>query len=187
MASKVAVQVGKTIDLIAEGSRASLPYPAAGYGGHELVVSPSGKYLALFLYSGQSEVGWELFELPTLRHIGGLPYVFGEGAAPVFSADEKGLAMLSTLRDIEPDDDDPDATVIDWAELRLQPLPTGALSTCTIQLRFEEPPEEREPEYPRIVHLGTAEVTMALPWGGQRTLPLPLPRATEIPGPSTEA
>ncbi len=83
-----------------------LPCPSHGYGGHELVVSPHGLYLALFLYSGQSEVGYELFALqPTLQHLGGLPYVFGEGEAPVFSADDRWLAMMwETYNDWSSDD-----------------------------------------------------------------------------------
>jgi hypothetical protein len=93
VALKVNVYIAKTIDLVAEGRRVSLPYPASGYGGHELVVSPSDRYLALFLYSGQSEVGWELFELPGLRHIGRLPYIFGEGEPPVFSAGQSRVQL----------------------------------------------------------------------------------------------
>jgi hypothetical protein len=52
-------------DLRLEYGRAviTLPYPNAGYGGHELVRSPDGRHLAVFLYSGQSEQGWELFQL----------------------------------------------------------------------------------------------------------------------------
>ncbi|HEX5634951.1 MAG TPA: hypothetical protein VFX50_17025, partial [Gemmatimonadales bacterium] len=63
-----------------ELARAPLPYPVAGYGGHELVLSAQERYLALFLYSGQSEVGYELFGFrPELVHLGGFAYVFGEG------------------------------------------------------------------------------------------------------------
>jgi hypothetical protein len=182
---KIEVEVADTIDVVANGARASVPFPSAGYGGHELVVLGSERFLALYLFSGQSEVGWELFELqPQLRHLGGLPYLLGEGHPPVFSADEKWLAMVSTLRDIGPDEDDPDALAIDWAEVRLQPLPGGPVAACTLRLRFDEPPPEREPEYPRLVMVGPPEpLELELPWGGRCYVPFPLQHSFVLPGP----
>lgn len=185
----IQVEIGGTIDVVANGARVSLPYPSRGCGGHELVVSASGRYLALFLYSGQGELGWELFELrPRLRHLGGLPYVSGEGRAPVFSADEKWLAMVSTLRDIGPDideDDDPDGLEIAWAEVRLQSLPDGPVEVCTLRLRFDEPPPEREPEYPSLVMLRPPEpIAVELPWGERCDVPFPLLHSFVLPGPT---
>ncbi len=182
---QIEVEVAETIEVVANGSRVSIPIPSAGYGGHELVGSSSERFLALFLYSGQSEVGWELFELrPQLRHVGGLPYVFGEGHSPVFSPDERWLAMVSTIRDIGPDDDDSDALEIDWAEVRLQPLPHGPLAVCTLRLKFAQRPAEREPEYPVLVVVRPPEpLRVDLPWGGQCLVPFPLPAAISAPGP----
>src|SRR5262245_41871257 len=88
---------GLTVQWIAGGATGEivLPYPQFGHGGHELVVSPNEDYLALYLFSGQSEQGWELFSLvPELRHVGSLPYVEGEGDPPQFSLDGRWLAMM---------------------------------------------------------------------------------------------
>ncbi len=93
--------------------------------------------------------------------------------------------MVSTLRDIGPDDDEPDALVIPWAEVRLQPLPHGPLALCTLILRFEAPPAEREPEYPRLVEVSPPEPLLAeLPWGGQCRVPFPLPATFVTHGPA---
>ena len=138
----------------------------------------------LHLFSGQGEFGWELFELPRLRRIGGLPYVRGEGHPPVFSADERWVATISTLRDIGPDDDDPDAVEIDWAEVRLQPVAAGPLAVCTLRLRFGAPPAEREPEYPQLIAVRPPNaIEVLLPWGARCTLPFPLPMTLVVPGP----
>src|SRR5262245_20710448 len=44
-------------------AHATIPSPADGLGGYELVLSAEERYLALFLFSGQSEVGYEVFSL----------------------------------------------------------------------------------------------------------------------------
>jgi hypothetical protein len=49
---KLDVEIGETIDVVGNGARVSLPFPSQGYGGHELVVSPSARYLGLNLYFG---------------------------------------------------------------------------------------------------------------------------------------
>lgn len=83
-----------------EAQFVTLPYPHNGYGGHEIVVSKNEKYVALWLYSGQSEVGYELFEVaPKLRHLTSLPYQLGEGDAPKFSPDAQYLVMLARTHD----------------------------------------------------------------------------------------
>jgi hypothetical protein len=180
------VLVGETIDISSGGERVRLPIPGAGYGGHEVVMSASGRHVALYLFSGQSEFAWELFELePRLRHVGGLPYVFGVGHPPVFSNDETSLAVVSTTRDIGPDDDDPGSVVVDWAEVRVLSLPDGPISLCEIRLEFDAPPAEREPEYPRVAAVQAGEgVTLELPWGGECRIPLPLPRVFVVRGPT---
>src|SRR5579884_4035686 len=77
-------------------STITLPYPRAGYGGVILSISPQARYAAALLYSGQSETGYELFALaPSLQHIGGLPYIYGEedGTPMQFSPDEALVAV----------------------------------------------------------------------------------------------
>src|SRR5262245_14852795 len=96
-AGKLTFEVDEELLLTLGDARAVLSYPHLGFGGHALVVSADESYLALFLFSGQSEQGWELFELPSLKHLGGLPYSEGEGDAPRFSSDSKWLAMLVTV------------------------------------------------------------------------------------------
>src|SRR5690349_3233306 len=60
-------------------STISLPYPSRGYGGTVLSISRQARYAAALLYSGQSEVGYELFALaPRLRHVASFPYMCGE-------------------------------------------------------------------------------------------------------------
>lgn len=119
--------------------RTELPSPQAGFGGSEIVVSPDQHWAALFVYSGQSEQGWELFELaPTLRHVGGLPYVRGEGMAPAFSPDSRYLAMAvvgeaagwterATGRHAEDILDasaaEDESVLVDWAVLYWQRIP----------------------------------------------------------------
>lgn len=119
-----------------------LPVPSSGYGGSELVVSPDQRWAALFIYSGQSEQGYELFALePTLVHVGGLPYVQGEGTVPVFSPDSRWLAMVMTtgprvrgtgeyaeevLGDGEGD------VLIDWATVHVQRMPDGPIISVVL-------------------------------------------------------
>src|SRR5215831_21219050 len=75
-------------------ARTAIPYPTAGCGGYEILLSAKERYLAMFLYSGQSEVGYELFYFrPLLRHICSFGYVFGESLGPVFSSDECRLGL----------------------------------------------------------------------------------------------
>jgi hypothetical protein len=77
-------------------STVALPYPSAGYGGVVLSISRQARYGAALLYSGQSEIGYELFSLaPSLKHIAGLPYMCGETdlTAMQFSPDESLVAV----------------------------------------------------------------------------------------------
>ena len=135
---RVVFEVGKSLTMqwIAGGGTGEivLPYPWHGYGGHELVVSPDEDYLALYLFSGQSAQGWQLFSLvPELRHVGSLPYVEGEGDPPQFSPDGQWLAMLVAVEprardtgeyfESTSDASASDTVVVDWARLYVQHLP----------------------------------------------------------------
>jgi hypothetical protein len=167
----------------------ALPYPRAGYGGHELVVSPDESLLAVYLFSGQSEQGWELFALaPELRHLGGLPYARGEGDAPQFSPDGAWLAMLVAVpvRVRDSDDDfeavsDPqrdDVVLVDWAHLHIQRVPAGEIERHALGVRVprsldpDELGEWRTYEAMRFVAADCLELTM--PWGERITCSLPL-------------
>src|SRR5262249_4576121 len=51
-------------------ARAAITYPPRGCAGYELLLSASERYLTMFLWSGQSELGYELFHFrPYLQHI----------------------------------------------------------------------------------------------------------------------
>ena len=65
-----------------------------GIGGVELVVSPDERSVAVFLFSGQSSQGYELFSLEPLVRIGGLAETHGHGSAPRFSPDSRYLVSL---------------------------------------------------------------------------------------------
>jgi len=98
-----------------------------GIGGVELVVSPDERFLAVFLFSGQSTQGYELFSLDPLVRIGGLPETRGHGSAPSFSPDSQHL--LSLIDEVPrlrttgaffeecQDDDSDERAVVDLAHL----------------------------------------------------------------------
>lgn len=171
----------------------SLPCPRAGYGGHELVVGRNEDYLALFLYSGQSEQGWELFTLaPQLRHVGGLPYVDGEGDAPQFSPDGQWLAMLVAIAPrvrgsgaYFEDASDPDATgsvVVDWARLYVQRLPDREIACHSVGALVPAALDPDEVEswttYGAMRFAAANTIELTSPWHERITCPLPI---TDVP------
>lgn len=176
--------VGITVTLVdrvsgVERAAVRLPYPSAGYGGHELVVSPHGRYLALFLYSGQTEVGYELFELvPELAHCGSLPYQFGEGDQPVFSADERWLVMAwETYFDWWDDTEHGRAREVEWGALAVQQLPDGPILRTPMVARVPEGWEPEPSSWTAPTELrfaGGRELTLRTPWGTTPRIPFPL-------------
>lgn len=150
------------------------------YGGYELVLSPDEAFAALYMHSGQSEQGYELFAVADeIRHLPGLPFVLGEGGPPEFSPGDAHLAFLNFM----PSDvcllDDP-ARVF-YAELYTQPLrPPAAPSRheITIPLATGETPEQlinsrRGPRGLRFLDRNT--LTMRLPARRIATVALPAP------------
>ena len=121
-----------------------LPPWRGGVGGMELVASRDERYVALFIYSGQSSQGYEVFALsPTLTRIGGLAEVRGHGDAPVFSPDGDWLVTLiqdpnCSVRGLgEPfetvqDDDSDDLVIVDWATLYVQRLPGAEIEAIPV-------------------------------------------------------
>lgn len=177
-----------------ERAEIELPYPTSGYGGHEVVI---GKYplVALWLYSGQSQVGYELLELETLRHLGSLPYQVGEGEPPVFSRDGKQLAMawaggeLSYTEDLEEDELPAGGApeVVPWAELALQTVSSRTILRRTLHadLRGWRPSYDVHTHlYPEALRfVGNRELRMKAPWGREVSIPLPLPKRVVVEGP----
>jgi hypothetical protein len=179
--------VGITVSVVdrasgVERQTVRLPYPSAGYGGHELVVSPSGRYLALFLYSGQSEVGYELFELvPELIHTGGLPYVFGEGDQPVFSPDERSLVMVwESYFDWWSDETAADrgrAREIEWGAFATQQLPDRPIVRVPLRARIPAgwQPEGSSWTAPtELRFVARDELSLRTPWGSSPRIRFPL-------------
>jgi hypothetical protein len=176
-------------------ARVLIPCPRGGYGGHELLLSANERYLAMFLYSGQSEVGYELFYFrPVLRHICSFGYVFGEGLGPVFSSGEcrLGLAWATNpdlcLLDegIEGEHFTAAECIVDWAKLRIQELPDGPATSCDIRLRIGPgyPLKGGKSLYPeRLEIVGGEEARFQTGWGLLVRSPLPLPDQLIIPGP----
>jgi hypothetical protein len=176
-------------------ARTAIPYPWHGYGGHELLLSAKERYLAMFLYSGQSEVGYELFCFrPRLQHVCSFGYVFGEGFGPAFSSDERWIGLAwATNPTIDLDDEGlggKDSTtaesVVDWAQLRIQELPDGPATTCNIQLRVGSgfPLESNDSFYPEHLEIaGSGEACFHTAWGEQVRTSWPLPSVLVIPGP----
>lgn len=191
------LEVSRTPELIirvGEDERASLPYPPAGYGGHELLLSPKETYLALWLYSGQSETGYELFQFhPRLEHLVSFPYVRGIGRGPTFSEDEARLALAwatNTMLNAEEAELDEEGRTIEehclaWAGVHVRRLPDGACSHCRIDVRLPAGwPYEGDDYYePENLSVTAHEVRLDTPWGVEARIPFPLPESLTIDGP----
>lgn len=167
-----------------------LPYPCAGYGGHEIVVSPDETYAAVFLYSGQSEVGYELFEVkPSLRHLASMPYVFGEGDAPVFSPNGKFIAMAYAVNgwldpaDFMEDLNDKWRFLIRWSEIHLRCIESGEEAVCSVNV-LPGSREQEESIYPTIRFKSDTELELEVPWFGPILFCLPLSESMTIEGPT---
>jgi hypothetical protein len=178
-----------------------LPPPVAGLEGLELVVSPDERYACLFVYSGQSQQGWELFEVePALRHVSSLPYVHGEGLAPVFSPDSRYVAMVVTRQPTERGTGKkaekllkPDATgevLIDWAMLYAQRVPSAPVEASPVGTWVKCSMEAGEllgwDLYESLRFTGKHRLVLPLPWGGVLELGLPLGGPVTTPSPTTK-
>ena len=160
--------------------------------GVELLLSPNERYLALYLFSGQSEEGYELFYFrPHLAHICSFGLVFGEGYGPLFSSDERWFGQAwSTNPELSLLDEGvehlPDGGfLIDWATLRVQQLPPGRATSCNFRVRVGPgfPPEGSRGRYPEALEIVGEEARFHTTWGEQVRAPLPLPGSMIIPGP----
>jgi hypothetical protein len=173
-------------------ARAAIPYPGRGCAGHELLLSAKERYLAMFLYSGQSEIGYELFYFrPRLQHISSFGYEFGEGLGPVFSSDERWLGLawstnpLFCLLEEGVEHVPTGECLVDWATLRIQRLPAGLATSCNVRVRVDPrfPPDGNEAYYPERLEILGEEARFHTAWGEQVRAPSPPPSSLIIPGP----
>ncbi|MFO0596342.1 MAG: hypothetical protein U0228_13585 [Myxococcaceae bacterium] len=195
---RLEIDAGRTMSVVVDGGgeprkRVSIPYPSAGYGGHELLLSSNERYLVLWLYSGQSQIGFELFTFaPVLKHVASLPYVLGEGLGPAFSADERYLAVASAtnsslnLEEVCEADVTQEPCVIAWADVHARALPDGVEERCRVDVRIPAgfPCEGDVSYYPTDLSVAADEVAFRTGWGVQVRIPLPLPPVFVIAGPS---
>lgn len=66
------------------------------FGGSRVVISPGGALAALFMHSGQSEQGYELFAVSDeVRRLTGVPFTVGHGGPPIFAPDASRLVLVN--------------------------------------------------------------------------------------------
>lgn len=66
------------------------------FGGSRIVISPGGAFAALFMHSGQSEQGYELFAVgDEVRRLTGVPFTVGHGGPPIFAPDASRLVLVN--------------------------------------------------------------------------------------------
>jgi hypothetical protein len=130
------------------------------------------------MYSGQSEEGYELFQIGDgIARVSGLPYVFGDGAGFCFSADESILVMALAFSSMEwwlpweeeaaePDDDG--RLVFAFGELRTHDIATSAISVHEMRVCVGTDWEPARREYdpnlePRFID--QRRLALSMPWG----------------------
>jgi hypothetical protein len=165
---------------------------SGGVGGLELVGSPDGRYAVLFVFTGQSSQGYELFAIaPTLARIGGLAQVHGHGDAPRFSPDARWLVALidqdprvrgsGDYFEMIQDDDADDFVIVEWAQLHVHRIPDPSPVTIAVGVQLPRSTDLdviREWRPYDVVAFATADtVTLGLPWGDVQTVQLPPTRA----------
>lgn len=168
--------------------RVELP-PWSGVGGIELVVSPDERYVAVFLYSGQSSQGYELVALqPVLARVGGLAEIHGHGNAPMFSPDGRWLVSLIDSAPMvrgtgEYFEDIQDATadervVVDWARLYTQrvdePEPTRVAVGVVLPRATEVDVLGEWSPYDAVRFAADDVVELRMPWGERLARGLPV-------------
>ena len=168
-----------------------LPRWKGGVGGMELVVSTDERFIALFMYSGQSSQGYEIFSTqPALKHVGGLPEARGHGTPPVFSPSGRWLVSLidsdrlvrGTQEHFETvqDDASTDLVIVDWARLHVHALDTLALSTVAVGTELPRSTNEAEvlewQVYDAVRFENDENVLLRMPWAQEVAVQLP-PRA----------
>ncbi len=195
-----------------ELARLNFAIPTAGYGGHEIVLSPCERHAAVQLFSGQSQLGYELFAIaPALKHIGGMPYEFGQGHSPAFSPDGNLIALAWAINPgLAIEDSDGDGSgpttnehLVDWARIRIQCVSSSdakcsavSLTSYKVLVRMPlgSPHENEDAYYPEELEVSSGEVGFVTPWGervrigdGSRVVngatPSPFPESIIVQGP----
>jgi hypothetical protein len=173
------------------------------YGGCEITVSPLAGFVALFMFSGQSEQGYELFRTGSgLEHLPGLSYEHGMGGPPVvFSPDDRYVVVMNHSRpyveDAEhADEDDEDAPVcvrVRWSELVMQQLgeqvgkPEHLDVYVDLPANTTQDPEEEWFELPGDPRFTSATMfEIPLPWDKVLVVELPMRGKLVAPPPDPD-
>ncbi|MFZ5439344.1 MAG: hypothetical protein ACOZQL_05010 [Myxococcota bacterium] len=173
------------------------PWPG-GVGGVELVTSPDERSLAVFLFSGQSSQGFELFSLePSLRHLASVPETWGHGDAPFFSRRGDLVAMVmdrerklsgtdTWFEDVQADDA-LDTVLVDWGRVWWLRVAEGVPASFTVAVEVPRSlnVDELFDWAPYDVGSFDADdaLVLSLPWGvrAQTALPRSEPLITRAP------
>ncbi|MDH5325302.1 MAG: hypothetical protein OEZ68_20220 [Gammaproteobacteria bacterium] len=195
---RISVQVGKDVQLVVRSNsdtvvaHTTLPYPLAGLAGGYLLASPSERYLLMSIFSGQSEEGYELFDVSSdIRHLSGCQYLKGEAATYCFSPDESSIIMTLPYSSSEwwqPwDDDDMELDedgrrYFDFGLIQQHRIGTNKITRSIIRIF---PPEQWVPNRnsyspcmkPKF--LNSDKLSFTMPWGTEQ-ISLPLPEIIEL-------
>jgi hypothetical protein len=165
-----------------------LPAWRGGVGGMEWALSPDQRHAALFVYSGQSSQGFEVFALtPRLVRIGGLPEAFGHGDAPTFSPGGGWLVTWSdTDRRIHPsgeyfedvqDDGAVDRVVVEWAVLHVMRMPEATILTVPVTAEIARSTSvdavHEWKTYDALRFVSDEVLVLRMPWGEDANVRLP--------------
>ena len=156
----------------------AVDYPDGGYGGGELLLSPSGRYLIFSYFSGESEEAFLLLETTGghLAPVYSSGYRCGEGTSYAFLAGE--TLLLETLRtgwwcDDTARTNENGRAFYRFGELRLLDIGRQAVETHAVLVY---PPSDWEEEADegdfRILAVEGDLLRLELPWG-EETVTLP--------------
>ena len=163
-----------------------LPMPNAGFGGGDLRLSPTERYVVLSIHSGQSEEGYALIDIDAFSLVGRQAYRVGGAASYGFSLDAEVLVMAlprtlaewwSPWKDEDAADQQPASVSFHFGELAVHHIATGEVSYHPIDV---EVPRDWAPDrVPWDPDLDPSFVTndrfrIRMPWG-RVELRLPLP------------
>jgi len=172
----IAVQLRRDGQVVAE---TGVPFPRLGLAGGRLIVSPRERLVLLALFSGQSEEGYELFQLGDgIVRISGLPYQSGEAADYGFSADESTLVMALPFNCIEwwlpweegeANSDGAGRLVFAFGQLWIHEIATSNISVHELRVSVAENWQPTRRAYdpylkPRFTNDGR-HLALSMPWG----------------------